>query len=158
MITLVKLIDQRPQLAGAMPNQKILELLIDNLSRGLDSARPLRLRVRNDLLEIVDVVEIDVFDLPHRRLNVARHGDVDDEDRPIAPLLHEVLESLAGDDRMGRARGGDDNVGGDQVLVEFFQPRCLAMELRGQRFGFGRITIGQQQFSRSESREALQNQ
>ena len=44
--------------------------------------------------------------------------------------VDQVLEAVAGDDRVGRARGGNDDIGGDQVLIEFFQARCLAFELR----------------------------
>src|SRR5437867_6839481 len=104
MIPLIKLIDQRTQLAGAMPDEKILKLLIDNVLSRLDRSRPLRLRVGYDLLEIIDVVEIHVFDLPHRGFHVPWHGDVDDKNRPITPLFHQVLEALARDNRMGRDR------------------------------------------------------
>src|SRR5258706_6078163 len=41
VIALVKLIDQWAKLAGAMPGDEILELLLDDFSRGLNGAGPL---------------------------------------------------------------------------------------------------------------------
>ena len=48
-------------------------------------------------LQVVDVVDKDAFELVHRRIDVARDGDVDEEHGPVAAAMHELP---------GRVRGG----------------------------------------------------
>ena len=69
-------------------------------------------------LQIVDVVEEHLIEIADRRLDVARHGDVDDEQRPVAPRPHDLFDARARQHRLGRAGGGDDDVGGRQRRVE----------------------------------------
>src|SRR3712207_7370623 len=44
-------------------------------------AAPARERVRDDGLEVVDVVQVAVLELVDRRVEVARHREVDEEER-----------------------------------------------------------------------------
>ena len=54
---------------------------------------------------------------PHRGVDVARHGDVDQQQRPSLSLVVEHLrELLAADDRVRGGGGGDDDVGRCQLL------------------------------------------
>ena len=39
--------------------------------------------------EVVNVVEVNIFDLLHCRIDVARHGNVDQEQRTIPPGRHQ---------------------------------------------------------------------
>ena len=57
----------------------------DIANRVLDLGRAPRQVLLDDGLQVVDVVEEHLLDVAHRRLDVARHGDVDDEER-VAPL------------------------------------------------------------------------
>ena len=74
-------------------------MLFDDGLRAIDGAGALRLRAADDLLEIVEVVEVNGFELADAGFDVARDGDVDDEDRAISPGLVNVLELLAREDR-----------------------------------------------------------
>ena len=75
----------------------------------------------DDGLQVVEVVEVDVFQIGDGRVDVAGEGDVDEEDRAISPGFEQRLELLFGDDRMVCAGGGDDHVGGDEVIVQFLE-------------------------------------
>ena len=88
----------------------------------------------HDRLQVVDVVEEDLVEIADRRLDVARHRDVDDEERPAAPRPHRLLDVRAGEDRLGRAGGGDDDVGGaERVRRARSTATALAAELPRQR-------------------------
>ena len=56
-------------------------------SSSLDAPRQVLL---DDPLQVVDVVEEDLLELADGRLDVARHGDVDDEERPLAARPHHL--------------------------------------------------------------------
>ena len=73
-------------------------------------AGPPRQVLAHGRLQVVDVVEEHLLDLAGRRLDVARHGDVDDEQRPVAPRPHHRLDVRLGEDRRRRAGRGDDDV------------------------------------------------
>ena len=93
---------------------------------GLEEARDLRLDDRLGLrrlalpalevlggllLQIVDVGDVDALELGHRRLDVAGHGDVDEEERaPAARALH-AREQVARQHGPLRPRRRDDDVG-----------------------------------------------
>ena len=49
----------------------------------------------DDRPQVVDVVEEHLVEVPDGRLDVARHGDVDDEERPVAPRPHGLLDARA---------------------------------------------------------------
>ena len=63
------------------------------------------------LLQVVDVVDEDAFELVHRRVHVAGHGNVDEEHGPVAAAMQEGLAVLAAEDGVRRAGGADDDVG-----------------------------------------------
>ena len=71
-------------------------------SARVDLAAAPRQVLLHDRLQVVDVVEEDLVDLAGRRLDVARHGDVDDEQRPAAARPHRRPRRAPREDRFAR--------------------------------------------------------
>ena len=84
MIALVELADCGAELALAVPADKRLDVLPDDSAGSVEHVLSLGLRGRDDLLQVVEVVEVDVFDFANRRLDVARDGDIDEKNPPVA--------------------------------------------------------------------------
>ena len=61
-------------------------------------------------LQVVDVVEEDVVELVDRRLDVARHRDIDQEHGPVAPRRDHALHLVLVQDVVRRAGGGDHDI------------------------------------------------
>ena len=61
-------------------------------------------------LQVVDVVEEDVVELVDRRLDVARHGDVDQEHRLVAARGDDALHLVLVQDVVRRAARGDQDI------------------------------------------------
>ena len=77
--------DRWNRAAGTLPRAEFRHLLGHDRFSAVDFRTASRQVLLHDCLQIVDVVEEDLLDVADRCLNVARHGDVDDEQR-IAPL------------------------------------------------------------------------
>ena len=65
-------------------------------------------------------------------MNVARDREVDQQQRAPVAGLHDLGERLAVDDRVRRARRGDDDVGGDHLLGELVEAHGAAVEAVGE--------------------------
>src|SRR4051812_34856647 len=63
-----------------------------------------------DGLQVVDVVEVDILEEIHFRLDVAGHRDVDQKQRPVFSELHQWLELLAIEDVMRRSGAADHDI------------------------------------------------
>ena len=63
-----------------------------------------------NLLQIVDVVDEDAFELAHLRIDVAGHGNVDEEHGAVAAAMQKGLPVLPTEDGLRRAGGADDDV------------------------------------------------
>ena len=83
-------------------------------------------------LQIVDRIKIHAQPIADRRLEIARHRQIENQQRPLIALRLEPLEPLERHDRLCRAGGADDQIGGDQMLVEFFPRSRPAAEFGGQ--------------------------
>ena len=83
-------------------------------------------------LQVVHVVEAGGGDLAAARLDVARHGEVDQQQRPAAAHGHHLGERLALDHVVGGARGGDDDVGVGQLLGQLLEAHRMAAEALGE--------------------------
>ena len=83
---------------------------IRSARRGLAAAAGERLR--DHRLEVVDVVEEAAVELVDRRVEVARNGEVDEEQRPALARAQRAGDRLARDDEARRARRRDDDVRG----------------------------------------------
>ena len=100
-----------------------------------------------NLLQIVDVVDEDAFDLVHRRIDVARDGDIDEEHGPVAAAVHELLAVLAAEDGVRRAGGTDDDVGFGGGVVELFERDDAAIEGLGKLAGAFQGAVGDENSS-----------
>src|SRR4029077_8434047 len=85
-----------------------------------------------DLLNVVEVVEADAGNLAAGRLDVARDGDVDEQQRPSLTGPHHLCQLVALDDVVGRVGGGDDYVGPLQLLGKVLEAHGLAAEALGE--------------------------
>ena len=101
VVASVELLDDRAHFSGAMPGEEFIDGGADKLASGINFRGALGLGDGDDLLEVVDVVEIDVFELPGRFLDVAREGDVDNENGTIAALSQRGLDHGAQDNWLG---------------------------------------------------------
>ena len=81
----------RNDAARSQPRPEFLELLVDDGFGAGDLAGPAREVFADRRLQVVDVVQEDLLDFSGGRLDVARHGDVDDEQRAVAPRPHDRL-------------------------------------------------------------------
>ena len=85
----------------------------------------------HDLPQVVDRVEVDVLERADRGVDVARHGEVEHEHRPVAALLERAPHVVEPDHEAGARGRGDDDVGLRQVRGE----RVEADHRGGQAFG-----------------------
>src|SRR6516225_2788138 len=87
------------------------------------------------LLQVVDIVNEDTFDLVHRRIDVTGHSDVDEEHWPVAAAMHELLSVLGSEDVMRSAGRADDNVGFGRGFVELVEWNHPTIKRLGQLAG-----------------------
>ena len=78
---------------------------IDDALAFLDLFQPLGARCFGELFEGIDVVEINLLDFTDGGIDVARDGDVDEEQRAILAGSAGLLDIGAADNRVGRAGG-----------------------------------------------------
>ena len=65
-------------------------------------------------LEVVDGIEVDVGAVADERIEIARHGQIEDQQRPLPPRGVNGAELVEGHDGLSRARRADDQVGRGQ--------------------------------------------
>ena len=106
--------DRRHDLARLQPRRKARDFLVDDRLGARELGAPPRQVLADDRLQIVHVVEEDLIQIADRGLDIARQGDVDDEERPVPPRAHRLLDRRSRQHGFGRAGGGDDDVGGDE--------------------------------------------
>ena len=75
-----------------------LDLFVDDLFRAFRLALPVGDVRADHLLQVVDVVDEDAVQLVHLGIHVARHGNIDEEHRPVAAAGQELLAVLAAED------------------------------------------------------------
>ena len=89
--------------------------------------------IRGDFLEIINVVKIDVLQEFDLRVNVARHGDVNQKQRPVLARLHQRLQPGAVQDVMRRRGAADDDVNAGKFGRPILKADGPAAQFRGQR-------------------------
>src|SRR5437667_4226178 len=135
---LAQLHEQRDHVERLLPFQELPDLALDQALGGRGLLLPLAQVGLGHRAQVVEVVEEDAFQLAGRRVDVARHRDVDEEQRPevaAAPGRPDVLDVLAADDDAGSAGAADDDVGGGQLAAERFEGRRAAAQGRRQLLG-----------------------
>ena len=100
--------------------------------RGAASASRPRGVALDDRLHVVDVVQADAGDLAAGGLDVARDGEVDQQQRPPVRARHHLLQLVALDHVVGRVGRGDDDVGALQLLGQLLEADGAAAEALGQ--------------------------
>src|SRR4051812_37141050 len=104
--------DRRQHVELGHPPREALDLLLDDRLGPRALARAHLEVARDDRLQVVDVVERDALDIAALGLDVARHRDVDEHERPAVALLHDERDVVGGDERVRRGgRGGGDVCG-----------------------------------------------
>ncbi len=82
--------DGRHGTARIEPAEELPDFLRDDLLR-LGRFRPaLRDVLLHDGLQVVDVIEEDLLEIARTGLDISRHGDIDDEQRPLPARLHRL--------------------------------------------------------------------
>src|SRR5436309_8699899 len=94
-----------------LPLAEASGLLRDDRLRARCLATPRVETLRHNRLEVVDVVEIAPLQLVDLRIEVARHRDVDQEQRSTLSGREHPLYLRAGDDEARGAGRRDDDVG-----------------------------------------------
>lgn len=110
-----------PHLASAEPIRKARHLPPQDRVRLGQLRIALRERVLDERPQIVDRVQLDPGQSAHGRINVARHGEIDQQQRCgilVTTARDRALDLIAVHDQMGRACGADDHVGLRQGFVE----------------------------------------
>ena len=124
--------DGRDEIQAADPGEERPHLILNDRLGPLELLLPLfHVRLQHGL-EIIDIVEIDVVDRVDLRVDVAGHGDVDDEDRLVSSRPHRLPDLIDPQDVVGRGRGAEQDVdlregGGDRI-----QRDRLSLEGGGQ--------------------------
>src|SRR5919108_352460 len=125
--------DRRHALERGLPLTESLRLGRDDRLGPLRLAPPAGERLRDDRLEVVEVVEVAAVEVGDLGIEVARNGEVDEEDRPAAPAAQGRFDVVPPQDVARSARRGDDDVGGRELLADAPARKRLAPEPPGQR-------------------------
>ena len=124
---------RRQDLEPPEPGGEALDLVLDD-RLGADRLGPAHAQVPADLrLQRVHVQQRHALDGRAQRVDVARDGQIDEQQRPPAAGLHHGRELLGLDDRVRRGGGGDDDVGALQLARQRVEGARVAAELLRQR-------------------------
>ncbi len=124
--------DRGHDLEAAQPVVHAAQLLHDDALGVVRLFLALAAVLLHHVLQVVDVVEVGVAHAVDLGVEVARHGDVDEEDGPVTPVLERTLDTLTRDDVVRRRGGADDDVGGGQVPFEVLEGHGAAADPVGQ--------------------------
>src|SRR5205807_4995290 len=101
---------------GRALEPEAVERLGDDLPYLADLLPALFERVLRERLEVVDVEERHAEHLTDPGVDIARHGDVDDQERTIATPRHGGFDLAALEEHVGRARRREEHVRLDPVV------------------------------------------
>ena len=96
----------------------------------------------DDVLQIVDREEVHVGELGHRGLDVARHREIDHENRAVPPLAHRRRGGALGDQGYGARRAAHHDVRLDELLLQAGQVDRVGLDLGGERLRACERAIG----------------
>ena len=139
---LAQIDEQRHHVERAAPLEERADLLLDDAFRGGSFPLPLAEVRLGDRLHVVEVVEEDAGHLPGVLGDVARHGDVDEEERPPAARGLRRLDVVAVNDHARGPGAADDDVGLRELAAEGLergrrarraQPRAVRPSRRSAR-------------------------
>ncbi len=110
--------DRRRRGAGSAPALEAVDLGAEDRPRRGDVRLARRAVARDARLDVVEVEQRHAADVAHRRLDVARDGEVDDHERAPGPPRHRAPHHGRVDQRVRARRRGDDEVRGGEVGLE----------------------------------------
>ena len=125
--------DGGPGIMRARIGHESSHFLLEQPARVARSRLALAAVLFDDVLQVVDREEVHVGDLGHGGLDVARHREIDHENRAVPPLAHRRRGGAPGDQRLRRRRAAHHDVGLDQLLLEAAQVDRVALDLGGER-------------------------
>src|SRR5918996_21985 len=85
-------------IASTAPRSATLRLVGDERFRRLGLFASTREGLGNDRLQVVDVIQVAALQLSDLRIEIARHCEVDQEQRPTAPIALRPLDLVAAKD------------------------------------------------------------
>ena len=103
--------DRRQHLERPEPARERLDLLLDDALGAARLDPALVVRARDLRLQAVDVDQRHARQRARSRVDVARHREVEQQQRPAAARRGDERELLGADDRVRRGGRGDDDVG-----------------------------------------------
>jgi hypothetical protein len=134
--------DRRHRRQGREPAAEAVHLLLHD-ALGADRLAPALLGVGlGDAAEVVEVVEVHVVEAVHVGVDVARHADVDHEDRAAPPRPQRVLEERHVEQRALGGEAGEHHVGARHQRRQLVEPVGRGAEAAGQILGVGRRAVG----------------
>ena len=128
----VERVDRGDVLQRALPALEVGRRLVDELGGRLGRAQALVLVAVGHVAQLVDVVAAHVGDVAHRRVDVARKGHVDAQQRPLGAALHDRGQALAPHQAALRRRGREHHVGLLQAGVHLVEGAGAEAVLAGQ--------------------------
>ena len=93
-------------------------------------------------LQIIDVVEVNVLQKIDGRINVARHGDVNEQQRPVAAQFHQWLQLRPVKNIMRRGRAADDDVNAGKFRRPILEMNRPPVQFPGQGHGAVMRAVG----------------
>ena len=142
----------------AEPAREARDLLLDDRLRRRDVGLADREVVGDRRLEVVDVAQRDARELAAARVDVARHGDVDQEQRPAVAGRHHELELLVADDRVRRGGRRDHDVGRLERLRQAVEAHDRAAEPLRHRARAVGVPVGHEHRADAARGERLRGQ
>ena len=103
---------------------------------------PMGLASLNDTGQIVDGVEINIFQGFHFGLDVSRDRQVDHEHRAVAPFLECTFDGPQANERQGAGCAADDSIKFMQAIGQFGQAHDLGAKLSCQLFAAIHAAVG----------------
>src|ERR1041385_3964154 len=96
--------DHGADVTRAIPGNELLDALLQKPLRRFDLRSALFAALCRGLFQIINVVQINVVEPPHPRLDIARQGQIHYYYGPIAAWFEKIFEARCGNDRL-RAAG-----------------------------------------------------
>ena len=112
----------------------------------------------NDALEVIGIVQVDIFQFVHLRVDIPRHGDVDEKHRPLFPAADRPGHVLRPDDVVGSTGGRQDDVRLVEVIEEIFETNRPAGQFIRQPFSALKSAVGDQNTAHSVADKVFRGQ
>ena len=138
---LLQLLDGRQHVQALVPVDVLVHLLADDVHHLGNLLLAFSQVLADDALQIVDVVQENVVQVAHLGFDVARHGDVDEKERPVVAMRHDLADHFRGNDRLPGRRRADHHIRLLDAAVQFAEGDGGGAELPGQLLRFGQRAV-----------------